>query len=285
MSASPASVRSTWRAVREESPGKLAKECAQEVSENRLLIYASAIAYRGLVTLIPLILLGFALLSVFGLRSTWENSIKPAVDPHVQKPVAQAINFMVDQIFTGDSTGLIVFALAWSLWNMTLAVGVVMQALNQIHEVTERRSLRRRVATALWLAAVTGGALVTSLIVLSAAPLIGGGFWHALFSIGRWIVAPVLLGFVVELLFRYAPAERPETEWASAGSGLVILVWLVASAVFLWWATVANYKSATGNLAVLLTITLYIFISATIFLIGAQLDELLRKESRGRRSA
>jgi uncharacterized BrkB/YihY/UPF0761 family membrane protein len=95
----------------------------------------------------------------------------------------------------------------------------------------------------------------------------------------------VLLGFVVELLFRYAPAERPETEWASAGSGLVILVWLVASAVFLWWTTVANYKSAIGNLAVLLTITLYIFISATIFLIGAQLDELLRKESRGRRSA
>ena len=31
---------------------------------------------------------------------------------------------------------------------------------------------------------------------------------------------------------------------------------------------------------VLLTLTLYIFVSAAIFLVGAQLDELLRKESR-----
>jgi uncharacterized BrkB/YihY/UPF0761 family membrane protein len=65
----------------------------------------------------------------------------------------------------------------------------------------------------------------------------------------------------------------------------VIVVWFAATGVFFWWMTIANYKSATGNLTVLLTITLYIFITSAIFLFGAQLDELLRKKSGGRRAA
>jgi membrane protein len=84
----------------------------------------------------------------------------------------------------------------------------------------------------------------------------------------------------VTLLYRFAPAERPEVEWASAGSALVVLVWLVTTSVFGWWMTIANYKSATGNLAVFVTVTLYVFVTSTIFLSGAQLDELLRRKAR-----
>ena len=270
---------STWRLVRDKPTHDLITESVAAVRENRLLLYATAIAYRGLVALIPLVLLGLALLGAFGLRSTWENSIKPAVDHHVQPPVARAIDSSVTQIFSGDKVGLIAFAGAWTLWNIFLAVAVVMQALNQIHGVRERRSLTRRALVAGALACSTGLLMIGTLLLLSAAPLIGGGL-HVLFGIGRWVVAPLLLAVTVGVLFRFAPAERPETEWASAGSVLVIGVWLVTSAVFLWWMTVANYKSATGNLTVLLTLTLYIFVSAAIFLVGAQLDELLRKESR-----
>jgi membrane protein len=116
-------------------------------------------------------------------------------------------------------------------------------------------------------------------LVMSAAPLIGGGTLHLVFGLGRWIVAPLLLIAAVTLLVRFAPAEQPDTEWASAGSTLVVLVWLVASGVFFWWVSVANYKTATGNLTVLLTVTLYVFVTSAIFLLGAQLDELLRKRT------
>lgn len=259
------------------------REAVGTARENRLILYATAISYRGLVALIPLILFGFALLGALGLSDTWENSIKPAVDPHVDKPVARAIDYSVEQIFAGSSAGVLVFAGVLLLWNMAIAVGVIMQALNEIHDVREKRSARRRVTTAAALGGVTGALLMLTLVVLSAAPLIGGGVVHTVFSLGRWLVAPLLLGVVIALLIRYAPAERPEAEWASAGSVLVVVVWVTTSIVFLWWMSVANYKSATGNLTVLLTITLYLFVSSAIFLIGAQLDELLRKRSHGRK--
>ena len=279
-----ASAHATWSAIRATPPRTLLREFKEAVAKNRLLLFASAIAYRGLVALIPIVLLGLALLSALGLRSTWENSIRPSVDPHVQRPVAQAINFSVEQIFSGDSTGLILFASLWVLWNVSLAVIAVMQALNQIHDVRDRRSLTRRAVTAVSLAGVAGGLLIAALLVMSAAPLIGGPL-HTIFGIGRWLVAPALLALAVGLLFRFAPAERPETEWASAGSVLVILVWLATTGVFLWWVTIAHYKSATGNLTFLLTITLYVFITSAIFLFGAQLDELLRKKSRRTRAS
>jgi uncharacterized BrkB/YihY/UPF0761 family membrane protein len=45
---------------------------------------------------------------------------------------------------------------------------------------------------------------------------------------------------------------------------------------------VANFKSAIGSLTGLLIITTYVFVSSAIFLVGAELDELLRKEAHGR---
>ena len=104
-----------------------------------------------------------------------------------------------------------------------------------------------------------------------------------LLGLGRWLVAVCLLGLALGLIVRFAPAERPQVRWASAGSLLVIAVWIVASLLFkLWVSHVANFKSPIGSLAGLLILTTYVFVSAAIFLVGAELDELLRKQAHGR---
>jgi membrane protein len=267
----------SWRTIRQESAGTFARDFKDAFVENRVLTYASAVAYRSLVATFPLILLGLALLGAFGLQSTWTNSIRPAVDPHVEKPVARAIDFSVQQVLSHRSTGLLAFAALWLLWNFSFAVLTIMEALNQIHRVEERRSLALRLGTAVALGAAVGILLVLAILIMSAAPLINGSALHLAFGIGRWVVAPALLMLIVTVLIRFGPAERPDTEWASVGSTLVVLVWLVATGVFVWWISVANYKSATGNLTVLVTISIYVFVTSAIFLLGAQLDELLRK--------
>jgi membrane protein len=270
----------SWRAIRRQSARTLAHDFKDAAVDNRLLVYASAVAYRCLVATIPLILLGLSLLGAFGLQSTWSDSIRPAVDPHVQQPVARAIDYSVQQILAGDSAGVIVFAGLWVLWNLSFAVLLIMDALNRIHDVRERRSSWRRIATAICLAAVTGVLLVGAILVMSAAPLIGGSTLHPVFGLGRWLAAPVLLGLVVTIMFRFGPAERPDTEWASAGSAVVILVWLAATGGFVSWIAVADYKTAIGTLTGLVTLSIYVFVTSAIFLFGAQLDELLRKRVR-----
>src|SRR6266536_3049059 len=219
------------------------------LSEHRLSIYASAIAFRALVAMIPLALLGLGLLGALGLQSTWKDSIAPAIKPRVTQPVFHGIDYSAERILSSGTAGLIVFATALVIWDLALGVSAIMDALNQIHDVEERRSGWRRAATA------------TALAVAVAVCLVG---------------AALLVAVGVGLLVRLAPAERPEARWASAGSLLVIASWIVASLLFEVWITyVADFKGAIGSLTGLLVLVTYIFVSSAIFLIGAELDELL----------
>jgi membrane protein len=260
----------------------LAHELYRRFSDHELSIYASAIAFRALVALIPLTLLALALLGELGLQSTWRNTIAPAIEPRVIHPVFNGIDASVQKIFTGDSGALIAFAIALVIWDLSIGIAAIMAALNLVHDIQERRSLRRRVLVAVGLAIGVGACVIGAVLLLVAAPRAGGAL-NVTLSVLRWVLAPLVLGLAVGLLVRYAPAEKPDVRWASVGSLLVIVGWIVATELFRLWVTyVANFKTAVGALTGLLLLTLYLFVSSAIFLIGAELDELLRKETKGR---
>jgi membrane protein len=259
---------------------ELTRLVASESREHDVLTYASAIAFRGLIALVPLTLLGLGLLGALGAQDVWADSIAPAIEGKVTPPVYAAVDYSVDKILSSSTAGLITFAAALLLWDLVWAVGAVTSALNSIHEVEERRSVLRRVLARIWLAAVVGMCLILSGLVIAVAPKLAGGALDVLLGIGRWVVGVTLLGLAVGLLFRYAPAERPRAKWASAGSVLVIASWIVASLLFrIYVESVADFTSATGSLTVFLVLTAYVFISAMIFVVGAELDELLRRDA------
>ena len=266
--------------IRTSSLRTTAQDVAECFAEHGLLTYASAIAFRALVALVPLTLLGLALLGVFGIEDVWTDTIAPALKDHLTEPVFNGIDYTVTQIFTTDTWSLIALSIALVIWDMTWAVNAVTQALNRIHDVEEDRSKLRRLGVAAGLGLAVVLCLVAAVLVQSVAPSVTHGALDTLLSILRWPVAILFLWAAVALLFRYAPAEKPEFRWASGGSLLVIGTWLVASALFRAWATeVADFKSATGSLTVFLALTSYVLVSATIFLIGAELDELARKKN------
>jgi membrane protein len=250
--------------------------------EHRLAIYASAIAFRAIVALIPLALLGLGLLGALGLKATWHDSIAPAIEPRVTQPVFHGIDYSAEKILSSGTAGLILFATALVVWDLAIGINAIMDALNRIHDVEERRSRLRRAVTAVSLAIAVAICVVGAVLVLTVAPRAGGGL-HVLLGIGRWLAAPLLLALAVGLLVHLGPAERPEARWASAGSVFVIVSWIVASLLFRLWITyVANFKTPIGSLTGLLILTTYVFVSAAIFLVGAELDELLRKQAHGR---
>ena len=260
----------------------LLQELSRRFSEHELPIYASAIAFRALVAVIPLALLGLGLLGALGLQSTWHDSIAPAIEPRVLPQVFGGINASAEKILTTGTAGVIAFASLLVIWDLSVGIAAVMRALNRVHDVEEDRSALRRVAIAVGLAVAVALCVIAAVLLFIAGPRAGGGFDVAL-GILRWLVGPLLLGLAVGLLVRFAPAQQPEARWASAGSLLVIGVWIVATLLFRLWVTyVADFKTAVGSLTGLLLVTLYFFVSAAIFLVGAELDELLRKETNGR---
>jgi membrane protein len=257
----------------------IAAEIAARFGDHHLWTYASAISFRAIVALVPLTLLGLGLLSALGLEDFWADSIAPPIRDHATAPVYGGIDYSVERIFSSSAASLIAIAAALLLWDMAWAVTTTMEALNEIHDVEEPRPWWRRYLVASLLAAAVIVCLVAAVLAVVLGPR-PEGVLHVVFGIGRWPAAALLVGLAVALLVRYAPAEHPQPRWASAGSTLVVGSWIVATVVFSWFAgSVADFKTATGSLTVFLVLSAYVFTSAAIFLIGVELDELLRKEA------
>ena len=270
--------------ARRQGPGLrvVAADVRDAFVEHNLLTYAAAMAFQMIVALLPLAFLGLALLGSFGLGHLWRDTLVPTLRGHVTGDVYRAVDSTGDKIVSTGAGATIAVAGLLSVWYLTAAVRAVMEALNRIHDVVDEREWWRRGALALGLGSATGVAVVGSFLLVAWGSTVTGAAAIAL-DAGRWLGAVFLLGFIVALLVRVAPAEHPEPRWASAGSVLIVVCWLVATVLYkLWLTDVIDLQTTTGILAGLLALALYLFVTATVFLVGVQLDETLRKLTHGR---
>src|SRR3954453_20763214 len=256
--------------------------------EHRLLTYATAMAMRAFIGFISLTFLGFALLGAFGDKSMWKKHIAPSIEPKVTPPTFDALNAAIQKIYSHISAGLIAFAAAYAIWQGSGSIRAVMDALNAIIECDDKRSTQKRfllsVALAIAVIRLIGCALF---VVLVSGRLLGasGGVWHWLIAVLRWPVGAIFLGLAVATVAHYAPVEYRGKRWASLGAPLIVIARVIQSAVSSWFLKhYASYKSATGNLLLLMVVVTYFYVSSVVFLVGAQLDEFLRDEANGRDS-
>jgi membrane protein len=254
-------------------------------NEHQLLDHASAIALRGLIALIPLTLLGLALLSAFGMEDVWRQQLAPPLQHHLTHATYRAINAGVLKIFHQESAGLIAFAALLAIWNVSSVVRACMTGLDAIYEQKETRSTLHRFGLSIGLGIGITLCIVGAVLAVTAGRHIGGGedVVDALLLVLRWGLAIGALGLAVGLLVHFAPTERRAERWVGLGTMFVVAAWIAMSLVFSWFVTsVANFKTAPGQLAVFLVLTTYAYLSANIFLVGVQADELMRKGSRTR---
>ena len=170
-----------------------------------------------------------------------------------------------------------------SIWYVSGGVRAAMSAVNNVYEAKETRPLLVRYAISTGLAVcISVCVIVAVLLGANGAGFIHNGALRVVVDIGRWLVAVGALALAVGLLVRYAPVEHRPKRWASAGSALVIAAWIAATLIFKLFVThVANFKTATGSLAVFLVLIGYVYTSAIIFLVGVEVDELLRQDAKG----
>lgn len=248
-------------------------------AEHDMLTYASAIAFQVLKALIPLALLGVALLGVAGRRDVWTGSVGPSLRSRLDSSAFGAVNAAVDKIFAHDSVPLLVFAAALTVWYASGAVRAIMGALNRIYETDDDRPARTRWPLSFGLALCVVCGVVGAALLVVAVPR-PGGVGGVFAAAGLWLAAICALGLAAGLLVRLGPIERRSKKWASAGAILVVGTWIVTSIVFRWYvSSVADFKTAVGQLTVFIVLMVYVYASSIVFLVGVQLDELLREDA------
>jgi membrane protein len=253
------------------------------IKEHNLVVVAAGIAFWGLLA-IPALLA--ATVSIAGLLLD-PTTVKDQVNDNLTGLPEEARTIVGDQLanVSSSSTGGlitgIVVGILLALWTTSGAMAKVMSTLNTIYGTDEGRKFWKLRGIALLL--TLGGILFVSGSVFLLAVLppllrevdsVGGSAATLL----NWLRFP-LLGIVMVvslgLLFHLGPDRAGRYRIFTAGPFVATGLWLALSALFsVYTSTVGSYNETYGSLGGLVILLLWLFITAFVVLIGAEIHAL-----------
>jgi membrane protein len=251
------------------------------VGEHRVVALAAGMTFYSLLAIFPALAAVVAIYSLFSDPA----SITAHLDMLSGFLPWGAIDVARDQLTRlaskGRQTlGLTFFiGLAVSLWSANAAMKSLFDTLNIIYAEKEKRSLiRLNVISLLYtLAAIVLMLLAIGVVVVLPVALQYVGLSDRadlLVRAGRWPGLLIILTLALAFIYRYGPSrETPRWRWVTPGSALAVILWLAVSALFSWYtANFGNYNETYGSLGAVIGFMTWLWISAMVILVGAELD-------------
>jgi membrane protein len=260
----------------EMHPRRTARALIRAFSEHDLLTYASAISFQAFFALIPLTLTALGLLATFSLSEVWSDQLAPDLRNQVSPAVFGVLDSTVRKVLESKNLFWATFGAVLTVWEVSGAMRAVMTVLDRIYRSDRERRWKERYAVSIGLSALVIVLLLAAGGVTIAGGLVDGWVTAAL----RWPLAALLLLAALWAVVRFAPAEPRPWRWVSFGTVVVVVAWLGMSAGFgAYLRGVADYGSMFGNLATLIVLLEYLYLSAIVFLAGLAVDAITEERS------
>ena len=261
---------------------ELIRKVVEGMEEHDVLTYASAIAFQVLTSLIPLALVVLSIMGLLHLENLWTDDLGPQFKAQVSKEVYAVGDDVARRTLGQEQLWWLTIGLVFTVWQVSGVARAIMSVLSVIYNDGEDRSFKSRYVTSIAL-----GTGVTVLVLAAFGDARFGrevlgldepGFAvEAIVFVVRWGLALALLSTAVWLLLRFAPAHPDPHRFISFGSALCVLAWVGTSLVFgLYVTQVADYNSIFGSLATVFVLLSYLYVSSVAFLVGAEVDAIVR---------
>ncbi len=263
-------------------------------AERNLSLVAGGVAYYVLLALFPAMA---ALISIYGLVANPTDAIKHAhaLSRMLPASAVTSIGSELRQITaaSGKSLGLgAVIGFFIAVWSALRGMSGMISALNIAYGQPERRSFFRLniIGALLTLVVVFGGVSALSLIVVLPIVLHQVGISGAMRWIGLTVEWPLLVLFfvgLIALIYRYGPdRDVPKWKWASPGVIAATILWMSGSGLFsLYVDKFASYDKTYGALGALLVLLIWLWLSAFVVLLGAEINGEAERQTRRKTSA
>jgi membrane protein len=264
------------------------------ISEHRVLAIAAGITFYSLLALFPALA---ALVSLYGLFSDPATITRHLESVSGLLP-GGAIEVMREQMtrVAAQHTGALgltfVIGLGVSLWSANAAMKALFDALTIVYGARETRGFIKLNAISLLF---TAGAIVFVLLAIAALVVIPvalkflglAGLTETLVRTLRWPTLFVAVALALAIIYRFGACHpRPQWRWITWGSATASLAWLGGSALFSWYAeNFGSYNETYGSLGAAIGFMIWMWLSATVVLIGAEIDaELERRTDPAKRA-
>jgi YihY family inner membrane protein len=258
-----------------------------EFQDDHLSDWAAALTYYSVLSIFPAMLVVVSLIGLGG--ASLSNDLISGVGDLAPGAVKQVLTNALTELQRGrgGASLVAVLGLAAAVWSASGYVAAFMRASNVIYDVPEGRPIWKTLPIRIAMTLVTLALLAVSAIaVVLTGPLaeqtgriLGlGSVAVTVWGIAKWPVMLAVVSFLFALLYWASPNARHGFRWVTPGGILALVVWLVASAGFaLYVANFGSYNKTYGSLAGLIIFLIWLWITNTAILLGAELNAELER--------
>jgi membrane protein len=179
-----------------------------------------------------------------------------------------------------------IIGLLVALYGSAKATKALIEGLNIAYDERERRSFIKLngIALVLTLGAIVGALITIGLLAVLPAVVDRLGVGDTAQAVINWLRWPVLVGgFMLALgvVYRYGPSrDDAQWRWVSWGAVTAAVLWLIGSGAFaLYVSKFAGYDKTYGPLGTVVVFMLWLFITAFVVLIGAELNAEMERQT------
>ncbi|UWQ53328.1 YihY/virulence factor BrkB family protein [Leisingera caerulea] len=259
----------------------IALRVKDEIATDHVGLIAAGVAFYGLMALFPAIT---ALLAIGGLMIEPSQIVDQIsqLEGVVPDEVMEIVIGQATQVAGSREGGLGLAAVAGiliALYSASKGMNSLIEGMNVAYDEEERRGffIKTFVTLVLTLFLIAGllMGLLATLAVPSVIALIDAGpVTEILGTLLVWGVLLLTTMAGLAVLYRYGPSrDKPEFLWASPGAIAACVLWLAGSAGFAFYVgNFGSYNESFGALAGVVVLLMWLWISAFIVLLGAEIN-------------
>jgi len=267
---------------------ELLKGTAKEASKDDCAAFSAAIAYYVLFALFPFFLFLTTLIGYLPIPQMM-NVIIESLTTMLPGEASKLLADHIKTLFQNKQGGLLSLGVLLALWTSSTAITSLMDVMNRLYEVKEGRPFWKVRLIAVFLVVVLAILFILALLLIMFGPDLGN--WVlGLFGLGElqnvvWyiLLSPVilfLLMLAIALIYHFTPDVKQQWKWISPGAVVAIPLWLVASVGFSFYVNnFGSYNKTYGSIGAVIVLILWLYISAYIILLGAELNAVVEHTS------
>lgn len=250
---------------------------------------SAALTYYLLFTLFPLMVFVSTLLGILELDVA---SITQVLGQLVPGDVVSVLEAYLEYVSANVNRQLLWFSLIFSIWFPMRATSCLLHSLRKAFGLgPPRKVFLYQLGVFLftiWLILTIGLTLLLAVVgrraleFISALVALPAGFVD-LWSYLRFIVLGVVMFLLLTVLYMLAQGQRRPLKEVVPGVATSLAAWMALSVAFSYYVeNFSNYSILYGSIATVVVLLLWLYMSGTVLIMGAELSTVLLRRKRNR---
>ncbi|HEY9787627.1 MAG TPA: YihY/virulence factor BrkB family protein [Candidatus Obscuribacterales bacterium] len=263
----------------------------RNVNEHEILTRASAIAFSSMMAAVPFLALVLTALVYLlpdlsgsganGIGNLTPDELVTAIRAVFPPEVADVIAEQIRRMQTQPPVGLLSITLLMMLWMASGVFVDIIDALNRIYGVKEKRPYWRVRLTAIVLTLMQlvilflcATAIIAWPLIVSFLGLTGEEELNA--TLLKWVVVFIAILGSFALTFRLGPYAAKKERWVTPGSFFGTVVFLASTVLFrIYVQNFAQYDRFYGSLGGVMALLFWLWISSLVLLVAAEMNRVV----------